>query len=78
MTQWHNGVDRSVEAAVGAESRLMAILSAASREIDHSECLDAEDRAEVYAIIKAISSDTQAHRRAVELLYRRLSEGGDA
>ena len=50
------------------EDRLADQLSQASQEVDRAECFDDEQRAEVYAILEALHSDTRAHRRAIHLL----------
>ena len=78
MTRVCSGIQGSLQAVAGMESRLVAALGAASAEVAHSECLDEEDRSEVYAILHAISGETEAHRQAVESLTSRLAEGGDA
>ena len=76
MTRVCSGLWGSLQAAAGMESRLVASLGAASDEVAHSECLDEEDRSEVYAILKAISGETELHRQTVELLSHELAEGG--
>ena len=78
MMQGQGSVQGTVQALAGVESQLSAILTATSDEIAHSECLDVEDRAEVYAILGAIQADTEVHRQAINLLSHRLVEGGDA
>jgi len=78
MTRVCSGVRGSLETMAGVESRLIAALGAASDEVAHSECLDEEDRSEVYAILQALSGETEAHRQTVESLNSRLAEGGDA
>jgi hypothetical protein len=52
------------------ERQLAATLSEAADEIAHSECFDDEQRAEVYTIVQALLSDTDAHRAAIEQLSR--------
>lgn len=47
------------------EEQLAAGLSQAAREIDHMDCFDDEQRAEIYAILKALKDDTAAHRQLV-------------
>ena len=48
-----------------AEEELAAQLVATADEIAHAECFDPEQRAEVYTILRAIQTDTEAHRRIV-------------
>ena len=55
------------------EARLVAILGRTAKEVDHTECFDQEQRAEVYAILQALKSDTDVHRAMVDLLARQLS-----
>ena len=76
MVREHSGVSGNVQALANAQSQLAATLLAASQEIAHSECLDVEDRAEVYTILEAILADTQVHRETIELLAHNLIEGG--
>jgi len=74
MTGAYRRVAGSVRAVEGVEDQLAAILTATSDEIAHSECLDSEQRAEVYAILDAIQADTKAHRKTITLLSRQISE----
>ena len=78
MTSAYGGIPGSVRALVGIERQLASTLSAASDEIAHSECLDVEQRAEVYAILEAIQADSEAHRKAISLICHRIAETGDA
>ena len=78
MTSAQSGIQGSVRALAGVESQLAATLSAASDEVAHSECLDVEQRAEVYAILEAILADSEVHREAISLISHRLTEAGDA
>lgn len=47
--------------AVGLEEQLASVLSKAVDGIAHTESLDCEQRAEIYEILAALRSDTQAH-----------------
>jgi hypothetical protein len=78
MMQGQATIGGTVQAIAGVESQLSAILSATSDEIAHSECLDVEDRAEVYSILQAIQGDSEMHRQAIQHLTIRLVEGGNA
>ena len=78
MMQGHASIRGTVQAIAGVESQLSATLSATSDEIAHSECLEMEDRAEVYSILQAIQADSEIHRQAIQHLTHRLVEGGDA
>jgi hypothetical protein len=74
MAGAYRPVAGSVRAVEGMEDRLADTLTAASDEIAHSECLDPEQRAEVYAILDAIQADTKDHRKTITLLSRKISE----
>ena len=75
MASGHSGVWGDVQALAGVEGQVASTLTAASDEIAHSECFDPEDRAEIYAIIEAISADSKAHQQALLMLGRQLGEG---
>jgi len=47
------------------EQDLVDTVRAAAREVRHTECLDEEQRAEVYSILHALKNDTEAHRKIV-------------
>ena len=47
------------------EQGLVDTVQAASREVQYTECLDDEQRAEVYSILHALRNDTEAHRQIV-------------
>ena len=49
------------------EDQLASVLNEAAGDVARSECFDAEQRAEVYAILDCMRSDTAAHRQAVGL-----------
>ena len=55
------------------EGRLAATLTAAGDELAHAESFDPEQRAEIYAILEALQTDTAAHRLLVEALERKLT-----
>jgi hypothetical protein len=47
------------------EQDLVESVQAASREVQYTECLDDEQRAEVYSILHALRNDTEAHQQIV-------------
>jgi len=47
------------------EQDLVDTVRAAAKGVRHTECLDAEQRAEVYSILHALKNDTEAHREIV-------------
>ena len=51
--------------AVRMEGGLADMVQATKREVQHTECLDGEQRAEVYTILDALKNDTDAHREVV-------------
>ena len=59
---------------VSVESKIAESLSDTSDELAHSECFDQEQRAEIYAILQAIKTDTENHRKTVQLLARKMNE----
>jgi hypothetical protein len=75
MTRLQGGAAADVREMQGIESRLAVALDRTADQIAHSECLDVEQRAEVYTIIDAIQADTRGHRKTIKLLTRRLTEG---
>ena len=62
-----------------AESKIANSLATAAEELSRSECFDNEQRAEIYAILGAIKTDTENHRRMIELTADKVAKGvGDA
>lgn len=51
--------------AVRLEDELSDAIRRTAEEIAHAECLDEEQRAEVYTILDTLRADTQTHRRVV-------------
>ncbi|MBT3200932.1 MAG: hypothetical protein HN350_13575 [Phycisphaerales bacterium] len=49
------------------EQGLVDTVLAASKEVGYTECLDDEQRAEVYSILHALRNDTEAHQQLVGL-----------
>ena len=47
------------------EGQLSAALSETAEEISHTECLDCEQRAEIYTILQTMRCDTETHRTVV-------------
>jgi hypothetical protein len=58
-----------------AESRIGDVLAQTAEELAHAECFDQEQRAEIYAILQALRTDTSNHRQIVELLAGKLRKG---
>ena len=56
------------------EQGLLSTLSKTSEEVAHSECFDAEQRAEVYAILHALKANTDLHRETVSRLASKIRE----
>jgi hypothetical protein len=76
MSNGQDGVQGEVQLLAGVENQFAATLTATSDQIAHSECLDVEERSEVYTILKAIQADTKLHRETLEMLAHRFA--GDA
>ncbi len=65
---------KEIAAAAGVEDQLAATLSCTSDELNHMECLDEEQRAEIYTILQTLKSDTQAHRAVAGKLGHYVSD----
>jgi len=76
MTRVQGGLTGDVREMAGIENRLEATLNRTAEELAHSECFDAEQRAEVYTILDALQSDTKVHRKTIKFLTTKLSKGG--
>ncbi len=59
---------------ISVESDIAASLLATADELAHTECFDQEQRAEIYAILQALQSDTENHRQTIKLLTKRMNE----
>jgi demethoxyubiquinone hydroxylase (CLK1/Coq7/Cat5 family) len=53
------------------EERLAKQLTQACKEVEHMDCFDNEQRAEIYTILKALRDDSAAHR---EMLGQWISD----
>ena len=62
--------------AVRLEEELSDALKRTAEEIAHAECLDEEQRAEVYTILETLRSDTKTHRQVVGMWIRDRPPGG--
>ena len=60
-------------AAAKMEDCLARSLSETANEVSRAECFDAEQRAEVYAILDALKQDMRTHRRSVGLWVNDLT-----
>ena len=61
------------------ESDIANSLLSTTEELAHTECFDQEQRAEIYAILGAIKTDTENHRQMIELVGDKIAKGvGDA
>jgi hypothetical protein len=56
-----------------AESVIFNSLNQTTDELAHAECFDQEQRAEIYAILQAIKTDTENHRQMIQLLAQKLN-----
>jgi hypothetical protein len=62
--------------AVRLEEELSDALTRTAEEIAHAECLDEEQRAEVYTILETLRSDTHTHRKVVGMWVANPPAGG--
>ena len=65
------------EAQVAGLLVALAAKGETADEIAHVECFDEEQRSEVYAILQALKSDTEAHQLMVNQLIEQI-KGGSA
>jgi hypothetical protein len=72
------GLQGEVKDIAGMEHRLSSMLGQTRYEVCHAECLDSEERAEVYAILDALQSETEAHKKTIKFLAGRMVGGADA
>ena len=58
-----------------AESKIADSLATAAEELSRSECFDNEQRAEIYAILGAIKTDSENHRQMIKLVSDKAAKG---
>jgi len=61
-------------ALVQLEAELANALLQVAEDIEHAECFDEEERAEVYTILRAMLADSKVHRDLLEKLGQHLRE----
>ena len=62
--------------AVRLEEELSVSIRRTTEEMAHAECLDEEQRAEVYTILETLRSDTKTHRQVVGMWISDRPPGG--
>ena len=73
------GAKANVSQVTSLEKGLAATLTQTSNELARSECLDTEQRAEVYTILKSLRSTSEAHREMLKRLAGSMkARKGDA
>ena len=72
MTDVKENESMYVSEAGSMEERIRASLMETSDDVAHSECFDAEQRAEVYTILETLRTNAITHRAVVELLSQKL------
>ena len=65
MTSEQASAANGVSSAADLEKQLAVTLLEASDDLSRAECLDSEQRAEVYTILKTLIADTDLHCRLV-------------
>jgi len=65
MTTTDGTVSDRLSALAEVEDRLAAALKETAGDVARSECFDTEQRAEVYAILDAMRSDSEVHRASI-------------
>jgi hypothetical protein len=79
VTRTHTPDNSELPDLPAVEQRLAAALDAAADEVAHAECFDAEQRAEVYAILAALRNETHLHHdQAAALAGKYVKERGHA
>ena len=79
MTRMDTPDNSEVPDLAGVERQLAAALDAAADEVAHTECFDAEQRAEVYAILAALRNETHLHHdQAAALAGKYVKDRGRA
>jgi len=64
--------------AAAMEHGLAAVLMETAGDVARSECFDVEERAEIYAILDTLRSDTRVHQQVVgRWVNDRTGEAGD-
>jgi len=61
----------SLSELIHLETELASILAAMAYDVEHMECFDCEERAEIYTILHALQADTRKHSDTVSLLADR-------
>jgi len=59
---------------VDLETQILLSLTEASQEIEYVDCFDAEQRAEVHTILRAMLADTNVHRSLLDMLGCELAK----
>jgi hypothetical protein len=57
------------------EEQLASMLQETATEVAHTDCLDDEQRAEIYTILSALQADSEMHRGMMNVLARQA--GGE-
>lgn len=68
MSTLQSGLSTNLSAIAGMEQQLASRLTQTAHRVSRLEDLDEEQRAEVYAILHAIQSDTQVHHELALLM----------
>lgn len=67
-----------IDGVAKLEQELVACLCQTARTIEHMDCFDQEQRAEIYTILKALRDDTQVHSEAMGRWASERKEVADA
>jgi len=69
-----SGLRVGVTEVASLENGLAATLTETSQQVARSECLDDEQRAEVYTILEALKTNSRLHQAMVKQLARKYKE----
>jgi len=78
MTGAMGNYKADMETMARLENQLAAVLGATAEEVDHMECFDEEQRAEIYTILQTLKTDTSQHRALLGRWVRQSTETGNA
>lgn len=73
MTETTGGLPVDVKAIVAMDGELSKTLQTAADQLNHADSLDEEQRAEIYAILKALKDRSTANRVVLADVVSKLS-----
>jgi hypothetical protein len=74
MSEQNRSAGQYVSELSSMEEHLVTRVRQTADDVAHTECFDTEQRAEVYAILETLKSNTQRHQTIAALLTQRLQK----